>query len=133
ISFSVPRCRRPICGSTRSTTSPSSSRTSRSTPWAAGCCGPKLMVKLRSAVSAMVLARHGQCRGLLGNLGVEAVPDHDGALVPALADEVDAVMGADAKRCLATFHLRAFRIDGHGEARRGRGQVADVDVDAEAA
>src|SRR5438034_8995157 len=36
-----------MCGSTRSTSSPSSSSTRRSTPWAAGCCGPKLMVKLR--------------------------------------------------------------------------------------
>src|SRR5437868_5363235 len=36
-----------MCGSTRSTISPSSSSTRRSTPWAAGCCGPKLMVKLR--------------------------------------------------------------------------------------
>src|SRR5271167_2646140 len=47
MSFSVPRCRRPICGSTRSTTSPSSSSTRRNTPCAAGCCGPKLMEKLR--------------------------------------------------------------------------------------
>jgi hypothetical protein len=28
------------------TISPSSSSTRRSTPWAAGCCGPKLMLKL---------------------------------------------------------------------------------------
>src|SRR5580704_11122883 len=53
MSFSVPRCSRPICGSTRSTTSPSSSSTRRSTPWAAGCCGPKLMVKLRIAASVI--------------------------------------------------------------------------------
>src|ERR1700761_8619817 len=105
ISFSVPRCSSPICGSTRSTTSPSSSSTRRSTPCAAGCCGPKLMVKLRSAVSAMVLARHSKCGGLLGNLGVEAVPDHDGALMPALADEIGAVMGAEAERGLAALHL----------------------------
>src|SRR5262249_12726649 len=54
ISFSVPRCSRPICGSTRVTTSPSSSRTRRSTPWAAGCCGPKLMVNGRTSASAVV-------------------------------------------------------------------------------
>src|SRR3954471_21739615 len=42
-----------MCGSTRSTTSPSSSSTRRRTPCAAGCWGPKLMVKLRSSVSAM--------------------------------------------------------------------------------
>src|SRR5580698_2293982 len=53
MSFSVPRCRSPICGSTRATTSPSSSSTKRSTPWAAGCCGPKLMVKLRRFCSFM--------------------------------------------------------------------------------
>ena len=53
ISFSVPRCSSPICGSTRSTTSPSSSSTSRSTPCAAGCCGPKLMVKFLTSASAI--------------------------------------------------------------------------------
>src|SRR6186997_2948326 len=42
-----------MCGSTRSTTSPSSSSTRRSTPCAAGCCGPKLMVKLRSEDSVI--------------------------------------------------------------------------------
>src|SRR3972149_4306112 len=46
-SFSVARCSRPMCGSARSMTSPSISSTSRSTPWAAGCCGPKLSVLLR--------------------------------------------------------------------------------------
>ena len=56
ISFSVPRCNSPICGSTRSTTSPSSSSTSRSTPCAAGCCGPKLMVNLRSSPSRLPLS-----------------------------------------------------------------------------
>ena len=35
------------------TTSPSSSSTRRRTPWAAGCWGPKLMVKLRTAASAI--------------------------------------------------------------------------------
>ena len=45
MSFSVPRCSRPMCGSLRSTCSPSSSSTSRSTPCAAGCCGPKFSVK----------------------------------------------------------------------------------------
>src|SRR5574343_282981 len=40
-----------MCGSARCTTSPSSSSTRRNTPWAAGCCGPKLSVKLR--ISAM--------------------------------------------------------------------------------
>jgi hypothetical protein len=45
ISFSVPLCSRPMCGSARSTTSPFISSTRRSTPWAAGCCGPKLIVK----------------------------------------------------------------------------------------
>src|SRR5579862_941053 len=46
ISFSVPRCSSPICGSARSTTSPSISRISRNTPCAAGCCGPKLIAWL---------------------------------------------------------------------------------------
>src|SRR5688500_3764715 len=53
MSFSVPRCRRPMCGSTRVTTSPSSSSTSRRTPCAAGCCGPKLIVKLRTCASGI--------------------------------------------------------------------------------
>src|SRR4051794_38193313 len=42
-----------MCGSTRSTISPSSSSTRRSTPCAAGCCGPKLMVKFRMLCSVI--------------------------------------------------------------------------------
>ena len=42
-----------MCGSTRSTTSPSSSSTRRSTPCAAGCCGPKLMLNWRISVSGI--------------------------------------------------------------------------------
>src|SRR6185295_10552915 len=46
-SFSVPRCSRPMCGSAFWMTSPSISSTRRNTPWAAGCCGPKFIVRLR--------------------------------------------------------------------------------------
>src|SRR5690606_1238993 len=53
ISFSVPRCKSPMCGSTRLTTSPSSSSTRRRTPCAAGCCGPKFRLKLRIWASVM--------------------------------------------------------------------------------
>src|SRR6476469_7558173 len=65
MSFSVPRWSKPICGSTRSTISPSSSSTSRSTPCAAGCCGPKLMVKLRwfSDIGGSILALRRRERG----------------------------------------------------------------------
>src|SRR5690348_16810490 len=54
-----------MCGSTRSTTSPSSSSTSRSTPCAAGCCGPKLMVKLRrfSAIALPFRLPFGRSEG----------------------------------------------------------------------
>src|SRR3954466_2516542 len=65
ISFSVPRCSRPICGSTRSTTSPSSSSTRRSTPCAAGCCGPKFSVKLRSSATDVCSHRHVFQLGLI--------------------------------------------------------------------
>src|SRR5918998_6549225 len=41
--FSKPQCRYPMCGMHRTTVSPSSSSTSRSTPCVAGCCGPMLM------------------------------------------------------------------------------------------
>lgn len=44
MSFSVPLCKRPMCGSDFLTSSPSSSRIKRNTPWAAGCCGPKLRI-----------------------------------------------------------------------------------------
>src|ERR1041384_4402540 len=55
MSFSVPRCSRPICGSQRSTISPSISTTRRSTPWAAGCCGPKFIVSVLISTSDMTL------------------------------------------------------------------------------
>src|SRR6185437_1482120 len=44
---------RPMCGSQRSTISPSISTTSRSTPCAAGCCGPKFMVSVLISTSDM--------------------------------------------------------------------------------
>src|SRR5579871_6656125 len=50
-------------GSAFCTTSPSSSSTSRSTPCAAGCCGPKFSVKLRiSAIALLRRWRRGQRR-----------------------------------------------------------------------
>src|SRR5581483_9538399 len=39
-----------MCGTTSTTSSPSTRRTMRNTPWVAGCCGPMLM--LRSIVSS---------------------------------------------------------------------------------
>src|SRR5438552_13570617 len=92
-----------MCGSTRSTTSPSSSSTRRRTPCAAGCCGPKLMVKLRSSDSAMathlatrhlpLAARH--FLHLVGETRVELVPRHHEALVASLADRINSIMGLD--------------------------------------
>lgn len=52
MSFSVPRCNRPMWGSHFFTDSPLSSMTRRSTPWAAGCWGPKLRVRLETSLSA---------------------------------------------------------------------------------
>src|SRR6185503_19075785 len=54
-SFSVARCSRPMCGSARWITSPSISSTSRSTPCAAGCWGPKFSVKFWISGIALVL------------------------------------------------------------------------------
>src|SRR5579862_731502 len=137
MSFSVPRCSRPICGSTRSTISPSSSSTKRSTPCAAGCCGPKLIVKLRRFVSDMSAHRlRGQLHGsfgLLGHLGIEAIPRHHHALVTALADQVDAVMRLYLEHHLAAADLDAFGLDGDFESGRRRRQMADVDMGAETA
>src|SRR5882724_11274607 len=42
-----------MCGSQRSTISPSISTTRRSTPWAAGCCGPKFIVRVLISTSDM--------------------------------------------------------------------------------
>src|SRR5574343_373152 len=77
-SFSVARCNRPICGSARWTTSPSSSSTRRRTPCAAGCCGPKLSVKLR--ISAMYRTPVGifahDARGILTRLDCDGLVNH---------------------------------------------------------
>src|SRR5688572_1201019 len=54
-SFSVARCSRPTCGSAFWMTSPSSSSTRRSTPCAAGCCGPKFSVKFWISGTAGIL------------------------------------------------------------------------------
>ena len=50
--FRCPGAAGRCAGPMRSTSSPSSSSTSRNTPCAAGCCGPKLMLNLRTGVSA---------------------------------------------------------------------------------
>src|SRR6218665_989328 len=65
-----------MCGSTRSTISPSSSSTRRSTPCAAGCCGPKLMLNLRTGVSGIA--------GTVGSSWKKSV-DAAGAFVPVMA------------------------------------------------
>src|ERR687887_287322 len=99
-----------MCGSTRSTTSPSRSSTRRSTPCAAGCCGPKFSVKLRTEASVIAFPRRSR-----SDAGVELLPRDDRALVAAFADLVDAVMGAHAERDLAPLHLDALGLDRHGE------------------
>src|SRR5574343_580999 len=77
-SFSVARCSRPICGSARCTTSPSSSSTRRKTPCAAGCCGPKFSVKLR--ISAIYRTPVGifahDARGIFTRLDRHWLVDH---------------------------------------------------------
>src|SRR5574343_223056 len=77
-SFSVARCSRPMCGSARWTTSPSNSSTRRSTPCAAGCCGPKFRVKLR--ISAMCRIPVGifahDARGVFARFDGHRLVDH---------------------------------------------------------
>src|ERR1700755_3057315 len=51
MSFSVPRWSRPIWGAQRCKISPSISTTRRSTPCAAGCCGPKFIVSVLISTS----------------------------------------------------------------------------------
>src|SRR5215210_4779992 len=121
-----------MCGSTRSTTSPSSSSTRRSTPWAAGCCGPKLMVKLRSAVAASAMS-HRCLHGFFGNSGREFVPADDHALVLSFADDIDTVMRADVKACTPSVHLRALCIHSDVESGRRCRRMTDVDMNAETA
>src|SRR5580698_3079036 len=102
MSFSVPRCSKPICGSTRSTTSPSSSSTRRNTPCAAGCCGPKLIVKVRlsSAAPGEIAECLRQLHRLVDNallLGI--VADFDVAAqreILAERETLEAVIGEDA-------------------------------------
>src|SRR5919107_1902143 len=53
-SFSKPQCRYPTCGMHRTTVSPSSSSTRRSTPCVAGCCGPMLMSMCSPASSGSI-------------------------------------------------------------------------------
>src|ERR1700730_4643242 len=157
ISFSVPRCNSPMCGSTRSTTSPSSSSTRRSTPCAAGCCGPKLIVKLRVGTSFMrarysyaccfpyspLATRHSLCAAghspfadLLGfrrDPRLELVPLHDKAFVAPFADEVGPVVRFDPESDAWPDDFHALDIDCYGHSDRGRREVAHIDVHADAA
>src|SRR6266550_7424898 len=53
--FSMPVWRYPIVGDADTTVSPSSSRTSRSTPCVLGCCGPMLTVMVSVRISGIPL------------------------------------------------------------------------------
>src|SRR5262245_43133 len=128
-----------MCGSTRSTTSPSSSSTRRSTPWAAGCCGPKLMLNCRMSVSCIALSSERSAGGDAGEFRLlvdardEAVPRHDHALVASLADELDAVVRLHLEFDAAPGDLGAFGIDRHRLPGHRGGGVRHIDVHAEAA
>src|SRR5262245_44451437 len=63
-----------MCGSAFWITSPSISSTRRSTPWAAGCCGPKLSVKLR--ISAIGLDLSARAAVLEHRLVAVVLADH---------------------------------------------------------
>src|SRR5258706_14900164 len=66
-----------MCGSAFWMTSPSISSTRRNTPCAAGCCGPKFMVRLRS--SATRTSRRGAFERLLVAVVVADHARHQGA------------------------------------------------------
>ena len=61
-----------MCGSALVITSPSISSTKRSTPWALGCCGPKLRVNGCSP-SVRVVIRHGAKQSVKLTVNGEAV------------------------------------------------------------
>src|SRR4029078_9477681 len=120
-----------MCGSTRSTTSPSSSSTRRKTPCAAGCCGPKLMLNWRMSVSGIGAPGAERSRslgdgldarelGVFVDAGDEARPRDDHALVAAFADEVDAVVRAHVEVKTATLDVPASRVDRHSLHRTRR-------------
>src|SRR6185436_14677580 len=131
-SFSVPRWSNPMCGSAFCTTSPSISSTRRSTPCAAGCCGPKFMVKLRisfilflclqRSVVAVVVADHLwhqrarlDAHGLVHHallVGVVAhldVADQRKVLAERMTDET--VVGEDAAQVRVSGEQDAEQVE----------------------
>src|SRR5258705_13018126 len=106
-SFSVPRCSRPMCGSAFWMTSPSISSTRRSTPCAAGCCGPKFMVRLRS--SATRTSRRGAFERLLVTVGVADHARHQGARLygDRLANPPPSLAGLSHRRNVVQGELLA--------------------------
>src|SRR6187399_834780 len=133
-SFSVRRCSKPICGSAFWMTSPSISSTRRNTPCAAGCCGPKFIVKLRISfiaslllglqrrVVAVVVAddlRHQRAlldrdrlvhHALLGGVVAHLdVADQREVLAERMADE--AVVGEDAAQIRVTGEKNAEQVE----------------------
>src|SRR6187401_3643350 len=61
--FSMPVCRKPIVGEAERIVSPSSSSTSRSTPWVLGCCGPMLTVIVSVRSSGIALKKGLRAKG----------------------------------------------------------------------
>src|SRR5574343_652231 len=125
-SFSVPRCSRPMCGSARCTTSPSSSSTKRNTPCAAGCCGPKFSVKLRiSAINRPPVGIFAHdARGVFTRLDRYWLVDHSSLIrVVAhldiarnreiLAERVpnEAVIGQDTTQIVVTHKSDTVQVE----------------------
>src|SRR5690606_9759772 len=103
-SFSVARCRRPTCGSAFWITSPSISSTRRSTPCAAGCCGPTFIVKLSISATGRTLLQLGTVAVVLANdLGHQRAGLDGHRLVhhPALLSVVANLGRADQREILA--------------------------------
>src|SRR4029453_8904317 len=137
-----------MCGSAFWITSPSISRTRRSTPCAAGCCGPKFSVKFwNSGISARprrpgtaFLAdhlRHGDARldadGLVDDAAARRVVEHlDVARErKVLAERVpdESVVGEDPPEVRVTAEEDAVEIKGLALVPIRRGPNAGHRVD----
>src|SRR6185369_10924014 len=122
-SFSVARCSRPMCGSAFWITSPSISSTRRNTPCAAGCCGPKFIVRLRISATEALLTdnaryQHARFNGyrlvdhalLVFVVAHLDLADEREVLAERMPDE--AVVGQDAAQVRMTFEDDTEKVEG---------------------
>ena len=111
-----------MCGSARRTVSPLSSSTKRSTPCAAGCCGPKLSVKFLIFISSA--STRSRC--IDAPLSRFAIAEIDGVSAVSVESDRRSNCAAAGRSPAAARRRSAAGMSWHGDRERRARRAARV-------